>query len=186
MHRPHRPRRPRLLALMTIPALVLGLMAANAVSTPAHASTGLVSTAAATLTPTSASKAPNSNVHATVTLTQVRGVLTATGTATGMDPTGIYLSVLYGPGSNATTCTPDGSLDFGQMLLGIWELTPSGTRVLVAPPKESLGFSGATLSQFNYVSIRETSPMKVQSTQQQLGQTFLLAACGTLRNGLHI
>jgi hypothetical protein len=135
----------------------------------------------ATIVPTAKTTAAGpATVRAKVVLTQTGGLLSATGTGTGFTRDGIYLSVLYGPRSNATTCTPDGSLDFGQMLLGIWEPTGSTTRTLVAPTKLDRGFSGVKLDQVRYVSIRETSTMRVASTAQQLGQTFQLAACGTI------
>lgn len=98
------------------------------------------------------------------------------GTATGLDPTKAYLSLLYDNGSipggpNACEASQPDPLTGAQMVVGVWSVNPDGTGSLFV---RKTGASYVALSQVRTISIR------------QIGVPDNLRACGEIaRNPVH-
>lgn len=117
-----------------------------------------------------------------------------TGYATGMDPTKVYVSLVYDvnsvpTGQNACLPTPgDNSLSFNQMIVGVWLPIGSSTRTLtvVKTGPDILPQGQGPLAYFalrlaGTVSIRQdTQPGQPIPAAPAPGR-FLLKSCGKVR-----
>ncbi len=96
-----------------------------------------------------------SGIEARINFVDTGTALQVSGTATGMDPTKMYFSLIYDNGSvpgGPHACEPTGGLTGPQMVIGFWQpLTGSSTRSLTAV---KTGPAYAPLSAFDTVSVR--------------------------------
>ena len=150
-------------------ALSIGaaVIATSSVGAPSSPSTG-----SATLHPFN-----QSGVKARMTFVDTHNDLTGfttTGTATGLDPDKIYVSLIYDNGSvpgGPNACEPvDNTIDEEQMFVGRWVVNEDGTGTLT-----EVNIEGAyvPLSEFGVVAIREL-------TVPGRPDLFPLIACGQI------
>ncbi|SRR6266540_3258614 len=143
----------RLLLLLGIATMVVSSDAASAGS----------ATGAARLHPID-----RSGVHARINFVDTGSVLEVSGTATGLDSSKPYITLVYDNGSvpgGPEACEPtNNSLTFAQMFVGSWQPVGSSTRTLTATKS---GPAYAPLSAFDTTSVRqfnaadpEESPLK--------------------------
>ena len=118
----------------------------------------------------------HSGVHAAIVFMDDGSTLTFSGTATGLDPSGFYVSLVYdnrsvpgGPGApngsagDATphlflgNCEPSAEevITFDQMFLGVWDVDGAGNGELNGVKDDEFYVA---LSQFRTVSIRFPEP----------------------------
>src|SRR5262245_55791115 len=103
-----------------------------------------------------------SGIEAAVVFRDDGVALTVKGVASGMTPGQAYVSLLYGRGSAADgpkacepTANPNESLNFPQMLVGMWVVDASGNGTLDAA---KTGGSYTPLTSGDTMSIREFNP----------------------------
>jgi hypothetical protein len=129
----------------------------------------------------------NSAITATFSFEDTGAALVVQGFAQGMDPTKVYVSLLYDTGSVATgptACLPtDNSLSFSQIVLSYWlPIIGTSTRTLAAvkvgPPGTPVPLAYAPLSAVATVSVRQdTRPLQPLPAAPDPGR-FRLKACG--------
>lgn len=129
----------------------------------------------------------NSGITATFSFEDTGAALLVNGFAQGMDPTKVYVSLIYDNGSVATgplACrATDNSLSFSQMVLSYWlPLIGTSTRTLAAakigPPNTPVPLAYAAVGTFATVSVRQdTRPLQPLPAAPDPVR-FQLKACG--------
>ncbi len=101
--------------------------------------------------------------------------LVISGRASGLDPSGTFVTLIYDAGSipaGPDACLPtDFSLTSTQMFVGIWQVSPDGSGVLFA---QKTGDSYASLGSIGAVSVRDV--------QGPIPQGAILVACGRVHH----
>ncbi len=97
-------------------------------------------------------------------------ILVVSGEAVGLDPAGVYISLLYDARSKpagplACEPSPDSTLTEEQMFVGVWTVNPDGTGTLFAVKTDA-----------SYVPLRDVGTMSVRE-----GPEFGVVACGEIR-----
>lgn len=131
--------------------------------------------------------AANTNITASMRFFDTGSTLNVTGIANGLDPTKVYVSLVYDTGSVPTgtnACLPtNNSLSFpAQMVVGVWLPLGSRTRTLHAVKAGKTGqiTDYAPLNAIGTVSIREDTQVGQPLPTRPDPVRFQLRACSTV------
>ncbi len=122
-----------------------------------------------------------SRIKAQIQFVDTGSTLKFNGTATGLDPTKTYVSLVYDddsiPGGPRACLPTDNSLSFAQMVLGVWRVNPDGTGTLSGTNR---GTSYVPLTSIGTTSVRQdTQPTQPLPTVADPNR-FVLQACGRI------